>query len=132
MLFLMHCFCRCMERMKQQRPSAGGALNAASAVPAAGVPLLMAPSPRGVCPPSSSCIPTLGVHPSGALERANRKFTARFQDLEALARERGMVLHEAGLEALDRLWDEVKVRERGGAPPLPGGSAPPPEGGTPP
>lgn len=73
-----------------------------------------------------------GVHPSGALERANRKFTSRFQDLEALARERGMVLHEAGLEALDRLWDEVKVRERGGAPPLPGGSSPPPEGGSPP
>jgi MazG family protein len=57
-----------------------------------------------------------GVHPSEALDRANRKFRARFEGVEALARERGMVLHEAGLEALDRLWDEVKAgeRDRGG------------------
>lgn len=54
-----------------------------------------------------------GVHPSEALDRANRKFRGRFEELEALARERGVVLHEAGLEALDRLWDEVKARERG-------------------
>lgn len=54
-----------------------------------------------------------GVHPSEALDRANRKFRARFEGVEALARERGVVLHEAGLEALDLLWDEVKARERG-------------------
>ena len=32
----------------------------------------------------------------------------RFREMEALAAERGIVLHEAGLEALDRLWEEVK------------------------
>lgn len=55
-----------------------------------------------------------GAHPSTALEGANRKFQRRFEALEELARSRGIVLHEAGLEALDRIWDEVKSRERTG------------------
>ena len=50
----------------------------------------------------------LGVKPGPALERANTRFQQRFEGLEQLARERGMELHTAGLEALDRLWDEVK------------------------
>jgi MazG family protein len=50
-----------------------------------------------------------GVDPTAALEGANRKFTERFREMEALATERGIVLHEAGLEALDRLWDEIKM-----------------------
>ena len=54
-----------------------------------------------------------GAHPTNALAAANRKFRARFERLEALARERGVVLEEAGLEALDRLWDELKREERG-------------------
>lgn len=49
-----------------------------------------------------------GVDPTAALEGANRKFTERFRELEALAAERGVVLHEAGLAALDRLWEEIK------------------------
>lgn len=56
-----------------------------------------------------------GVHPTVALERANRKFRRRFQALEELARERGILVHEAGLEVLDRLWDEVKAGEGEGA-----------------
>lgn len=52
-----------------------------------------------------------GVHPTTALARANRKFTDRFERVEALARERGIELSEAGLEVLDGIWDEVK-RER--------------------
>lgn len=52
-----------------------------------------------------------GVHATTALEGANRKFHARFQRLEALARERGIRIEEAGLEALDRLWDELKREE---------------------
>ena len=47
-----------------------------------------------------------------ALQQANRKFTARFEGLERLARERGVVLGEASLEELDRLWDEVKRSSR--------------------
>lgn len=49
-----------------------------------------------------------GVHPTTALARANRKFTDRFERVEAVARERGIELSEAGLEVLDGIWDEVK------------------------
>lgn len=51
------------------------------------------------------------VHPTTALDRANRKFQQRFEAVEALAAERGIEMHSAGLEKLDALWDEVK---RGG------------------
>lgn len=53
-----------------------------------------------------------GSHSLNALHRANAKFTRRFQALESLAGERGVVLGEATLEELDALWDEVKRRER--------------------
>lgn len=49
-----------------------------------------------------------GAHATTALDRANRKFHARFERLEELARERGIRLEEAGLEALDVLWEELK------------------------
>ncbi len=50
----------------------------------------------------------LGVQPGQALERANTRFQERFGRLERLAADRGITVHTAGLEALDRLWDEVK------------------------
>ena len=50
-----------------------------------------------------------GMHPSTALARANRKFRGRFERLEELAAERDIRLGEAGLEALDALWDELKA-----------------------
>jgi ATP diphosphatase len=53
-----------------------------------------------------------GVAPDVALDRANRKFTARFREVERLAAERGVDLHSAGLAKLDGLWDEVKGAER--------------------
>jgi MazG family protein len=56
-----------------------------------------------------------GVHASLALDRANRKFAGRFARVEALAAERGMIVSEVGLAALDALWDEVKEDERGAA-----------------
>ncbi|MSR19595.1 MAG: nucleoside triphosphate pyrophosphohydrolase [Gemmatimonadetes bacterium] len=52
-----------------------------------------------------------GTHPTTALARANRKFQDRFTKLERLARERGIDMESAGLEALDALWDEVKGNE---------------------
>lgn len=52
-----------------------------------------------------------GAHATTALDRANRKFHTRFSRLEELARERGIRLEEAGLEALDVLWDELKREE---------------------
>jgi MazG family protein len=53
-----------------------------------------------------------GVHASLALDGANRKFAERFARVEALAAERGVAVADAGLEALDALWDEVKAGER--------------------
>ena len=55
-----------------------------------------------------------GADPTAALARANAKFTRRFNALEAMAGERGVVLGKAGLAELDLLWDEVKRRERAG------------------
>jgi len=52
-----------------------------------------------------------GVQPGPALDRANRKFRARFEAVEALCAERGIDLDTAGLEVLDGLWDEVKQAE---------------------
>ncbi|MEX2528294.1 MAG: nucleoside triphosphate pyrophosphohydrolase [Gemmatimonadota bacterium] len=52
-----------------------------------------------------------GIHPSAALRRANRKFQNRFLRVEAMARAEGLVMEEAGLEALDTLWDRVKAEQ---------------------
>jgi MazG family protein len=52
-----------------------------------------------------------GVDPGSALDRANRKFRDRFEAVERLAERRGLELDQAGLEALDHLWDEVKAGE---------------------
>jgi MazG family protein len=49
-----------------------------------------------------------GVQPGIALGRANRKFRARFEAVERLAHEREIKIETAGLEMLDRLWNEVK------------------------
>lgn len=50
----------------------------------------------------------LGVHSSLALDKANAKFQRRFETVEKTAAERGVDLRSAGLEALDRIWDEIK------------------------
>jgi ATP diphosphatase len=57
-----------------------------------------------------------GIEPGSALERANRKFVDRFRQVERLAAERGLAMESAGLEALDRLWDEVKRDPRAVSP----------------
>jgi len=53
----------------------------------------------------------LKVEPEAALRAATQKFRTRFEGVEALARDRGIDLHTAGLPALDALWDEIKTRE---------------------
>jgi MazG family protein len=52
-----------------------------------------------------------GVHASIALDKANAKFEKRFQEVERMARERGIDVAHAGLEKLDQLWDEAKRSE---------------------
>ena len=54
----------------------------------------------------------VGVHASLALDRANDKFARRFERVERLAAERGVVMGQADLDTLDKLWDEVKAGER--------------------
>ncbi len=71
-----------------------------------------------------------GAHATTALDRANRKFHRRFERLEALARGRGIRMEEAGLEVLDRLWDELKAEDReGGDAAEPAGGGRPTDGG---
>jgi MazG family protein len=53
-----------------------------------------------------------GVHASLALDKANAKFERRFGEIERLAKERGIDVAHAGLEKLDRLWDEAKSSEK--------------------
>ncbi len=53
-----------------------------------------------------------GAHALLALNGANAKFARRFEALERLARERGMVLESSGLDAMEALWQEVKREER--------------------
>src|SRR3989442_435177 len=50
----------------------------------------------------------LGIDPDHALARANDKFRRRFEALERLAHQRGLVMARASLEQLDALWEEVK------------------------
>jgi len=52
----------------------------------------------------------LTIDPRAALERANEKFTRRFEAVERLAAERGVEVGRASLEELDKLWEEVKRR----------------------
>jgi uncharacterized protein YabN with tetrapyrrole methylase and pyrophosphatase domain len=54
----------------------------------------------------------LGVHSSLALDRANANFQRRFEEVERIAASRGLQIGEAGLEALDAIWDEVKREGR--------------------
>ena len=53
----------------------------------------------------------LGVEPESALRSATLKFRGRFEQVEALARERNVDMHNAELEVLDELWDQVKATE---------------------
>lgn len=53
----------------------------------------------------------VGCDPRAALEKANQRFTRRFRTIERLAAERGVRVGQAGLEELDRLWDEAKTLE---------------------
>ena len=50
-----------------------------------------------------------GINPVNALERTNRKFIARFNWLEAKAKEQGKALKDMTLEEMDALWNEAKV-----------------------
>nr|WP_278275355.1 nucleoside triphosphate pyrophosphohydrolase [Anaeromassilibacillus senegalensis] len=51
----------------------------------------------------------IGVNPEQSLSEACEKFIARFAKVEQLAKERGMDMASAGIDALDKLWNEAKI-----------------------
>jgi tetrapyrrole methylase family protein/MazG family protein/ATP diphosphatase len=54
----------------------------------------------------------LHVDPEQALQQANARFTRRFEHIERRLAASGRTLESAGLEEMDRLWDEAKAAER--------------------
>jgi nucleoside triphosphate diphosphatase len=54
----------------------------------------------------------VGADAEGALRAANAKFERRFASMEALARERALVLTALSLEEWEALWQEAKNAER--------------------
>jgi ATP diphosphatase len=54
----------------------------------------------------------VGADAEGALRAANAKFERRFASMEALARERALVLSDLTLEHWEALWREAKDAER--------------------
>lgn len=53
----------------------------------------------------------LGVNPEIALKRANRKFVDRFRSVELRLKEEGKSIHQASLEEMDKIWDDIKEKE---------------------
>ena len=49
-----------------------------------------------------------GIDSEAALREANDKFYKRFTRMEALCRERGVVLNKLSFDEMDALWEEVK------------------------
>lgn len=58
----------------------------------------------------------INVDAENALERTNKKFIRRFQQIENLAAEKGTTLSEMSLDAMNVLWDEVKRAEKASRP----------------
>lgn len=54
----------------------------------------------------------LGVDSEVALNRANDRFIRRFSAMEDQAKQDGMTLNSLNPEKMDRLWEEVKQREK--------------------
>lgn len=49
-----------------------------------------------------------GINPEDALERTNKKFVSRFQQIEELAHQKGKSISELSLEEQDALWEIAK------------------------
>jgi len=50
----------------------------------------------------------LGIDAESALRKANEKFTTRFTALEGIFDERGQSIHDATLEEMEAVWQQVK------------------------
>ncbi|SHL20742.1 XTP/dITP diphosphohydrolase [Chitinophaga jiangningensis] len=54
----------------------------------------------------------LNVDAENALERTNKKFQRRFQEMEIMALQQGKQLNDMSLTEMDALWNEVKAQEK--------------------
>ena len=52
----------------------------------------------------------LGIDPESALRKANEKFTARFETLEARLHAEGRSVHDATLEEMEAAWQAIKLQ----------------------
>ena len=48
------------------------------------------------------------IDPEAALERTNKKFISRFQNMEKQAKANGVALSSLDLETLERYWEQAK------------------------
>ena len=55
---------------------------------------------------------SFSIDPSLALNRSNAKFERRFREIERRLAERGVPPAEAGLEAMDAVWNQLREEER--------------------
>lgn len=55
----------------------------------------------------------LKIDAENALERTNKKFIRRFQQMEEMAAQRGESLSDLSLEQMDHLWNDIKKIEKG-------------------
>jgi MazG family protein len=54
----------------------------------------------------------LGVDPGVALHGTNEKFSRRFRGVEERLKAQGLTPAQAGLERMDRLWNQIKAEEQ--------------------
>jgi ATP diphosphatase len=52
----------------------------------------------------------LGIEPESALRKANEKFTKRFTALEETFEQRDQSIHDATLEQMEEVWQQIKVK----------------------
>jgi len=52
-----------------------------------------------------------GIDPENSLERTNKKFISRFQQMEKIIRQQGKKLEYLSLDEMNRIWEEVKKEE---------------------
>jgi len=50
----------------------------------------------------------LDIDPELALEKSNKKFIKRFEEMEVLIKEKGLILSEMDITELNLLWEQVK------------------------
>ncbi len=53
----------------------------------------------------------IGVNPEEALERTNKKFISRFQEMEKLVAASNKTLSDMNLEEMDTYWEKAKLKE---------------------